>query len=108
MTDLFEILPLLQKNIDTNEAAWNSLGGKVYTQILQWVSDLQDWNTADVLVVADCVYFMEVSVSTIITVEYKIRKYIGHYVSFLSNLNLLLVCTALQDSCFFVPECQVL
>jgi hypothetical protein len=56
----------------------NSLGGKVYTQILQWVSDLQDWNRADVLLLADCVYYMEVSVLTIIGVEYKIRKYLGH------------------------------
>jgi len=51
---------------------------KVYTQVLQWGSDLQDWNTADVLLLADCVYYMEVSVLTIITVEYKIRKYVGH------------------------------
>jgi len=51
---------------------WNSLGGKVYTQVLQWGSDLQDWNTADVLVLAECVYYMEVSVLTILTVEYKI------------------------------------
>jgi hypothetical protein len=47
----------------------------VYTQVLQWGSDLQDWNTADVLLLADCVCYMEVSVLTIITVEYKIRKY---------------------------------
>jgi hypothetical protein len=77
----------------------------VHTQVLQWGSDLQDWNTADVLVLANCVYYMEVSVLTIITVEHKIQKYIGHYVSYLSNLNLL-ICMALQDLCFFVPECQ--
>ena len=63
MTDVSEVLPLLQKNIDINE---------MYTQVLQWDSDLQDWNTVDVLVLADCVYYMEVSVSTIITVEYNI------------------------------------
>jgi hypothetical protein len=57
---------------------WNSLGGKMYTQVLQWGSDLQDWNTADVLVLAICVYYMEVYVLTILTVEYKIKKYIGH------------------------------
>jgi len=50
----------------------------VYTQVLQWVSDLQDWNTVDVLVLANRVYYLEVSVLTIITVEYKIQKYIGH------------------------------
>jgi hypothetical protein len=70
-------MPLLQKNIDINEIVWNSLGGKVYT-VLQWGSDLQDWYTADVLLLADCVCYMEVSVLTIITVEYKIRKYIAH------------------------------
>jgi hypothetical protein len=48
----------------------------VYTQLLQWGSDLQDWNTVDVL--ADCVYYMEVSVLTNINVVYKIRKYIVH------------------------------
>jgi hypothetical protein len=74
MTDLSEVMPLLKKNIDINETVWNSLGGKVYTQVLQWGSDLQVWNT----VLADCVYYMEVSVLTIITVEYKIRKYIEH------------------------------
>jgi hypothetical protein len=49
----------------------------VYTQVLQWASDLQDWNTVDVLVLADRVYYLEVSVLTIITVEYKIQKCIG-------------------------------
>ena len=63
MTDVSEVLPLLQKNIDINE---------MYTQVLQWDSDLQDWNTVDVLVLADCVYYVEVSVLTIITVEYNI------------------------------------
>jgi len=32
----------------------------------------------DILLLANCVYYMEVSVLTIITVEYKIRKYMGH------------------------------
>jgi hypothetical protein len=58
MTDLSEIIPLLQTNIDINETVWNSLGGKVYTPVLQWVSDLQDWNAAEVLQLADCMYFM--------------------------------------------------
>jgi len=31
----------------------------VYTQVLQWGSDLQDWNTANVLVLGVCVYYME-------------------------------------------------
>jgi hypothetical protein len=34
MTDLSEIMPILQKNIDINETVWNSLGGKVYTKVL--------------------------------------------------------------------------
>ena len=63
MADISEVLPLLQKNIDINE---------MYTQVLQWDSDLQDWNTVDVLVLADCVYYVEVSVLTIVTVEYNI------------------------------------
>jgi hypothetical protein len=67
-----------KKNMDINKTVWNSLGGKVYTQFLEWGSNLKDWNTADVLVLANCVYYMEVSVLTIITVEYKIRKYIEH------------------------------
>ena len=50
----------------------------MYTKVLQWGSDLQDWNTVHVPVLADCGYYMEVYVLTIITVEYKIRKYIGH------------------------------
>jgi len=78
MIGLSEVMPLRQKNVDINETVWNSLGGKVYTQVMQWGSDLKDWNTADVLLLADCVYYMEVSVLTIITVEYKIRKYIEH------------------------------
>ena len=32
----------------------------MYTQVLQWGSDLQDWNTANVLVLGVCVYYMEV------------------------------------------------
>ena len=50
----------------------------MYVQVLQWVSDLKDWNTADVLLLADCVYCMGVSVLTIITVEYNILKYRGN------------------------------
>jgi hypothetical protein len=69
---------LHQKNIDIHETVWISIGGKMYTQVLQWGSDLQDWNTADVLLLADCVYYMEVSVLTIISVECKIRKYTRH------------------------------
>jgi len=64
ITDLSEVIPLLQKNTYINETVWNSLGGKVYTQVLQWVLDLQDWNTADVLILADCVYYMGVPVLT--------------------------------------------
>jgi hypothetical protein len=76
--DLSKVMPLLQKDIDINGTVWNSLGGKVYTQVLHWCSALQDWNTADALLLADCAYYMIVSVITIITVEYKIRKCIGH------------------------------
>ena len=54
------------------------LEAKWTLKFLQRGSDLRDWNTADVLLVANCVYYMEVSLLTIITVEYKIRKYIGH------------------------------
>ena len=54
------------------------LEAKCTLKFLQWGSDLREWNTADVLLVANCVYYMEVSLLTIITVEYKIRKYIGH------------------------------
>jgi len=32
--DLSDVMPILQKNIDINETVWNSLGGKVYTQVL--------------------------------------------------------------------------
>ena len=75
MTYLSEVMPLLQKDIDINETVWNSLAGKVYTQVLQWGSDLQDCNTADVLLLADCVYYMEVPVLTIITEDTKLEKY---------------------------------
>jgi hypothetical protein len=44
-----EVMPLLQKNIDINESVWNSFGGKVYSKVLQWGADLQDWNTADIV-----------------------------------------------------------
>lgn len=60
MTDLPEVMPLLQKNVDANQAVWRSCGGKVSTQVLQWGSEIQDWKTPDVLVLADCVYYMEV------------------------------------------------
>ena len=46
------------------------LEAKWTLKFLQWGSDLQDWNTADVLLVANCVYYIEVSLLTIITVEY--------------------------------------
>jgi hypothetical protein len=52
-------MPLLQKNIDINESVWNCLGGKVYSQVLQWGSDLKDWNTADILLLAYITTFHE-------------------------------------------------
>jgi hypothetical protein len=60
MTDLSEAMPLLQKNIDANQAVWVSCGGKACTQVLEWGSDIQDWKTPDILLLADCVYYMEV------------------------------------------------
>jgi len=35
MIGLSEVMPLRQKNVDINETVWNSLGGKVYTQVMQ-------------------------------------------------------------------------
>ena len=58
MTDLSEVIPLPQKNTDINETLWNSLGGKVYIQVVQWVSYLQVWNTANILLLANCVYYI--------------------------------------------------
>ena len=71
MTDLPEVMPFLQKNIDINRTVWNSFGGKVCTEVLQWGSDLQDWKTTDLLLLADCVYYMEVTIGTIKTEEAK-------------------------------------
>jgi hypothetical protein len=65
MTDLSEAMPLLQKNIDANQAVWDSCGGKACAQVLQWGSDIQDWKTPDVLLLADCVYYMEVYICTV-------------------------------------------
>jgi hypothetical protein len=65
MTDLPDVMPLLRKNVDANQAVWSACGGKVYTQALQWGSDIQNWKTPDVLLLADCVYYMEVYTGTL-------------------------------------------
>jgi hypothetical protein len=76
MTDLYEVMPLLRKNVDANQAVWSSCGGKVYTEVLQWGSEIQNWKTPDVLLLADCVYYMEVYICTITIVG---SKYIYIY-----------------------------
>jgi hypothetical protein len=65
MTDLPDVMPLLRKNVDENQAVWSFCGGNISTQVLQWGSDIQNLKTPDVLLLADCVYYMEVYICSI-------------------------------------------
>jgi len=78
MTDLSEVMPLLQKNTDINETVWNSLEGKSYTK---FCSGAQTFRIGT----QQMFYYWPILCTiwrylflTIITVEYKIRKNIGH------------------------------
>jgi hypothetical protein len=77
MTDLSEVMPLLQKNKDINETVWNSLGGKSYTK---FCSGAQTFRIGT----QQMLYYWPIVCTirrylflTIITVQYKIRKNIG-------------------------------
>jgi hypothetical protein len=105
MTHLSEVMPLLQKNrhkLNCVEYCWRQ---SVHSSSAVGLKPSGLEHSRCSCSGRLCVLY-GVSLLTIITVEYKLRKYIGHYVSFLSNLNLLLVCMALEDSHFFVPECR--
>lgn len=63
MTDLPELMPLLQKNILANEELWKKRGGKAEAKSLKWSKDfkIDEWFHPDLLIMADCIYYMEVS-----------------------------------------------
>ncbi|KAJ4433575.1 hypothetical protein ANN_15884 [Periplaneta americana] len=59
ITDLPEVIPLMQKNAEANRTVWSTSGGKVCTKILQWGSELPEWKIPDIVLLADCVYYEE-------------------------------------------------
>ncbi|KAJ9585072.1 hypothetical protein L9F63_020580 [Diploptera punctata] len=60
MTDLPEVMPLLEMNIEMNRQVWSSCGGKAHSQVLQWGADVNDsFKTPDIILLADCVYYEE-------------------------------------------------
>lgn len=61
MTDLPELLPLLQKNISANEDMWKDNGGKAIAKCLNWSTNfkINDWFQPDLLLIADCIYYLK-------------------------------------------------
>ncbi|XP_075229926.1 protein N-lysine methyltransferase METTL21D-like isoform X2 [Lycorma delicatula] len=61
MTDLPEILPLLEYNIMANKDLWQNKGGKAVSKPLKWSHNfsVDDWFQPDLLLLADCVYYSE-------------------------------------------------
>ncbi|EEC04860.1 hypothetical protein IscW_ISCW005020 [Ixodes scapularis] len=54
MTDLPEFLPLITKNISANK---DLLKGKAEARTLKWGCGVQDFQTPDVLLMSECVYY---------------------------------------------------
>nr|CAD7260161.1 unnamed protein product [Timema shepardi] len=57
MTDLPEVMPLLQMNIDGNKALWTEQRGRAIAKVLKWGPMVGDLDIPSILLVADCVYY---------------------------------------------------
>nr|CAD7454097.1 unnamed protein product [Timema tahoe] len=57
MTDLPEVMPLLQMNIDGNKALWTEQRGGAIAKVLKWGPMVGDLDIPSILLVADCVYY---------------------------------------------------
>ncbi|CAG2064448.1 unnamed protein product [Timema podura] len=60
MTDLPEVMPLLQMNIDGNKALWTEQRGRAIAKVLKWGPMVGDLDIPSILLVADCVYYDQV------------------------------------------------
>ena len=59
ITDLAEFIPLIQLNIDRNQ---ENLTGKAEAEVLSWGSQSAVSKQPDYILVADCIYYQQVSV----------------------------------------------
>ncbi|XP_026292991.1 protein N-lysine methyltransferase METTL21D-like [Frankliniella occidentalis] len=59
VTDLPSVLPLLQLNIKENKNVWASGGGQVRATELSWGKMINELESPDLLLLADCVYYSE-------------------------------------------------
>lgn len=62
MTDLPEILPLLEKNISANFQQIEGTGGKISAQTLRWgdAENIKLLPKPDIILMADVIYYEEV------------------------------------------------
>ncbi|KAJ1521966.1 hypothetical protein ONE63_002297 [Megalurothrips usitatus] len=58
-TDLPAVLPLLERNINANKPIWSQAGGHVRACELNWGTTKPDLEPPNILLLADCVYYME-------------------------------------------------
>ncbi|XP_012263632.1 protein N-lysine methyltransferase METTL21D-like [Athalia rosae] len=59
LTDLANVLPALNKNIEMNKHHWKNCGGSAKAQELAWSKDAVIDFKPDIVVLADCVYYTE-------------------------------------------------
>lgn len=60
MTDLSNVLPALNKNIEMNKNQWMKSGGSARAEELAWNKNNTIDFIPDIVVLADCVYYIEV------------------------------------------------
>jgi len=60
-TDLPSVIPLIEKNIAVNNEAILQSGGSCSAKILDWSERAFDFMQTDYILLADCVYYEQVS-----------------------------------------------
>lgn len=61
LTDLPEALPLLELNLKVNLNSCSTNGNKIQVVALAWGENLNNCIVPDVILLADCIYYKEVS-----------------------------------------------
>lgn len=60
-TDLPPVIPLIEKNVRANIEAIQDAEGSCLTKVLDWTERSFDFIQADYILLADCVYYEQVS-----------------------------------------------
>lgn len=55
-------LPILKFNIELNEKLWKDQGGDAQCQVLEWGKEINLNFEPQIILLADCVYYKEVSI----------------------------------------------